>query len=350
LVEWEWNDKNSVDLSRNGYTEFPEQMLPEEERDNIQSLQIHHNSIGFIPTSIETFTSLVILDVSNNRLSHIADEFSNLASLQTLVAKNNNLDDDSLPKAFDQLKSLRAVNLGGNNLTEFPPQLIHMPDIQKLYLGSNKISDIPNTIQHMHSLEVLNLGDNHIETVPAELGSLSKLVSINLACNRIRSLPRTMIRLRKLRSLSLHNNRLATLPPELVSINLVELSLRNNPLVVRFVQSMTYEVPSLMELAGRTIKLAHIPYKKERIPTCLDRYLRSANKCVNPRCKGVFFSAKVEHVKFVDFCGKYKLPLLQYLCSPTCSDDLPYMEGSSDSESDEEMRDARERIKRVLLG
>ena len=137
-----------------------------------------------------------------------------------------------------------------------------------------------------YSLEVLNLGDNHIETVPAELGSLSNLVSINLACNRIRSLPRTMIRLRKLRSLSLHNNRLATLPPELVSINLVELSLRNNPLVVRFVQSMTYEVPSLMELAGRTIKLAHIPYNKEFIPSSLDHYLKSANKCVNPRCKG----------------------------------------------------------------
>lgn len=24
-------------------------------------------------------------------------------------------------------------------------------------------------------------------------------------------------------------------------------------------------------------------------------------------------------MKFVDFCGKYRLPLLQYLCSPTCT-------------------------------
>lgn len=58
----------------------------------------------------------------------------------------------------------------------------------------------------------------------------------------------------------------------------------------------------------------------------------------------------MEHVKFVDFCGKYKLPLLQYLCSPTCSDTAPFVEGSSDSESDEEMVEARKRIKRVLLG
>lgn len=33
---------------------------------------------------------------------------------------------------------------------------------------------------------------------------------------------------------------------------------------------------------------------------------------------GVFFDNRVEHVKFVDFCGKYRLPLLQYLCSSKC--------------------------------
>lgn len=33
---------------------------------------------------------------------------------------------------------------------------------------------------------------------------------------------------------------------------------------------------------------------------------------------GVFFDNRVEHIKFVDFCGKYRLPLLQYLCSSKC--------------------------------
>ena len=27
----------------------------------------------------------------------------------------------------------------------------------------------------------------------------------------------------------------------------------------------------------------------------------------------------MEHVKFSDFCGKYRVPLLQYLCSAHCS-------------------------------
>jgi len=136
------------------------------------------------------------------------------------------------------------------------------------------------------SLQVLNLGDNHLETIPAEMGALVNLTTLNLACNHLRSLPPTLIKLHQLRSLSLHNNRLSTLPPEIVSINLVELSLRNNPLVIRFVQDLTYQVPSLLELAGRTIKLKKLPVRKEALPPTLHQYLQSAHECVNPRCKG----------------------------------------------------------------
>lgn len=130
------------------------------------------------------------------------------------------------------------------------------------------------------------MGDNLLDSIPSEVGQLTNLNILNLASNRLQSLPKTLIRLRNLRSLSLHNNRLATLPPEIVSIDLEELSLRNNPLVVRFIQSMTFEVPSLMEIAGRIIKLAQVSYSKRDIPASLDQYLNSANKCVNPKCKG----------------------------------------------------------------
>lgn len=136
-------------------------------------------------------------------------------------------------------------------------------------------------------LEVLNMGDNFLDIIPEELGSLANLSILNLACNRLHHLPKTLIHLRKLRSLSLHSNRLSTLPPEIVSIGLEELSLRNNPLVVRFIRSMTLEVPSLMELSGRVVKQARVHYNKWDIPASLDQYLNSANKCVNPRCKGM---------------------------------------------------------------
>ncbi len=63
----------------------------------------------------------------------------------------------------------------------------------------------------------------------------------------------------------------------------------------------------------------------------------------------MYFDSRVEHVKFVDFCGKYRIPLLQYLCSPHCYKQPAVVHvapsQSSDSDSDEGYR-----LRKVLLG
>lgn len=97
-------------------------------------------------------------------------------------------------------------------------------------------------------------------------------------------------RLHSLRSLSLHNNLLTYLPREILClVHLQELSLRGNPLVVRFVKEMTYDPPSLLELAGRTIKSRNIPYYPCDLPANLLYYLDLASKCPNPKCAGKTF-------------------------------------------------------------
>lgn len=102
-------------------------------------------------------------------------------------------------------------------------------------------------------------------------------------------------RLYSLRSLSLHNNLLTYLPREILSlVHLQELSLRGNPLVVRFVKEMTYDPPSLLELAGRTVKSRNIPYHPHELPANLLRYLDLASKCPNPKCAGEMRHSKYD--------------------------------------------------------
>ena len=168
-------------------------------------------------------------------------------------------------------------------------------------------------------LQVLGMGGNRLTDVPSTLGQLTALQALVLCDNMLESLPSSIANLKNLKSLLLHKNRLKTLPTEIITLKcLTELSLRDNPLVVRFVSDMTHDTPTLLELAARVIKITEINYKEQQLPRNLEDYLNSSHHCVNPKCQGVFFDNRVEHVKFVDFCGKYRLPLLQYLCSSKC--------------------------------
>lgn len=327
----------------------------------VRSLSLHHNFIAQLSPNITSFSNLTALDISNNHLLDFPPNFGRLTELRVLVAKNNQLETFSFPKNFDELKKLEILNLSGNRLEELPGQILDLQNLKALYVGGNRLQMVPCRLGDMTSLEVLYLGGNQLRDIPATIGKLKNLVSLILCDNQLETIPSTVAHLQKLESLSLHNNALKTLPTEIVTLkNLNQLSLRSNPLVARFVRDMTFDPPSLKELSGRVVKLKQLPCKDpEELPIGLIDYLQSAHQCVNPKCKGVYFEARVEHVKFVDFCGKYRIPLLQYLCSPKCSRSPAYAytdSSSSDVDGDSGSDDAEldsvpsSKLKKVLLG
>jgi hypothetical protein len=323
----------------------------------VRSLALHHNLFTQLPPAIALFSRLTALDVSNNNLFDLPTTFSHLSELRVLVAKNNQLETYSFPKTFNQLNKLEILNLSGNRLEELPNGVLELTALKALYVGGNRLHTVPCRLGDMLSLEILYLGGNQLRDIPATIGKLKNLVSLVLCDNHLETIPSTVAHLQNLESLSLHNNTLRTLPTEIVTLkNLQQLSLRSNPLVARFARDMTFDPPSLKELASRVVKLKHLPCQNAaELPISLIDYLDSAHQCVNPKCKGVYFEARVEHVKFVDFCGKYRIPLLQYLCSPKCSRAPAYAytdsssDGDADSGSDDESVPSS-KLKKVLLG
>uniref|UniRef100_A0A8D0HIZ0 Leucine rich repeat containing 58 n=1 Tax=Sphenodon punctatus TaxID=8508 RepID=A0A8D0HIZ0_SPHPU len=306
------------------------------------------------------FPALEVLDVSGTGLAALGSELLSLPRLHTLLAKNNRLGGPgSLPKGLAEApllgRSLRVLNLSGNRFAELPAALLGLRGLQSLSLGSNRLHSIPPEIQELRSLEFLYLGGNFITSIPPELASLPSLSYLVLCDNKIQSVPPQLAQLHSLRSLSLHNNLLTYLPREILNlVHLEELSLRGNPLVVRFVRDLTYNPPSLQELAGRTIKSRNVSYTPGDLPGNLLRYLHLASNCPNPKCGGVYFDSCVRQIKFVDFCGKYRLPLMHYLCSPECSSPCSSASQSSTSQSESDSEDeaivAAHRMQKVLLG
>jgi hypothetical protein len=297
------------------------------------------------------------LDLSNNQLVSIHDQISDLARLRNFAARNNTL--ESLPKSMQLLTNLEMLNLSGNYFEQIPPVVFEMKKLKALYLGANRIDFLPPLIGTLTELEILYLGGNQLTEVPATLGRLSKLTSLVLADNQLETLPPTFEDLQELRSLTLHNNQIKVLPTGIARLpNLSHLSLRNNPLVTQFVNDIQFEPPTLKELAARVVKIrTPLEVCKLILPYDLLVYLDSANQCVNPRCRGVYFESCAELVKFVDFCGKYRVPLLQYLCSPHCSTSTPACAFSDTSSSDDSECDdyqqpstSQAKMKKVLLG
>ncbi|XP_045706873.1 leucine-rich repeat-containing protein 58 [Phyllostomus hastatus] len=329
-------------------------------REALLRLLLPYNRLVSLPRALgRGFSHLQLLDVSGNALTALGPELLALHGLRTLLAKNNRLGGPgALPKGLAQSplsRSLQVLNLSGNCFQVVPPSVLELRALQTLSLGGNQLQAIPAEIENLRSLECLYLGGNFIKEIPPELANLPSLTYLVLCDNKIQSVPPQLSQLHSLRSLSLHNNLVTYLPREILNlIHLEELSLRGNPLVVRFVRDLTYDPPTLLELAARTIKIRNISYTPCDLPRNLLRYLSLASNCPNPKCGGVYFDCCVRQIKFVDFCGKYRLPLMHYLCSPACSSPCSSTSHSSTSQSDSDSEDeagvAAHRMQKVLLG
>ncbi|KAF8567762.1 hypothetical protein P879_07331 [Paragonimus westermani] len=288
-------------------------------------------------------TKLHSLDVSNNRLTGL-HELGDLEALEELDVHNNMLGDAlevALWTAVYVSKSpsicrLKTLNVAGNGLVKFPSSALHAVHLSKLHLGGNRISFLPTEVSCLKQLELFYIGGNRLRSVPDELGQLTKLTNLNLSDNVLESVPASLGKLTRLRCLALHGNRLLTLPSEIIQlVNLEVISLRNNPLVVAFARKSDWNVPTLMELSGRRcLQLVESNHQIEEAfiayPPWVRHYLSSASRCENPACSGVYFSSCVESVKFVDFCGRYRLPFAQFLCSPQCTVSTTNSETESD--------------------
>jgi hypothetical protein len=212
------------------------------------------------------------------------------------------------------------LRLTGNKIRQLPISLTHVVMLQKLFLGGNRLQELPRSIGALKNLEVLHCGGNQLLSLPDTIGALSKLSMLYLANNQLVELPDSMCELRRLRTLNVHNNALNFLPKDLMDLSLLEnVTLRGNPLVTDFLHHLPSGPMSLMELAGRAIKNKHIPYSEKELPQELLDYLDSSRTCTGTNCGGVYFTSKVKSIKVVDFCGKYRVPMMEYLCQQRCT-------------------------------
>lgn len=149
-------------------------------------------------------------------------------SLEILDLSNNHL--RVLPDEFERLKHLKIVFLTNNDFEEIPEVLSQCLELKMVSFKSNQIKSVG---EHAlpHSIRWLILTNNQIEKLPASLGSMSHLQKLMLAGNRLESLPDEMASCQNLELIRLSANQLQRLPPWLFTLpRLSWLAYAGNPL------------------------------------------------------------------------------------------------------------------------
>jgi Protein tyrosine and serine/threonine kinase/Leucine rich repeat len=156
-----------------------------------------------------------------------AEIFDLADSLEILDLSNNAL--KSLPDDFGQLKKLKAVFFVNNEFEEIPEVLAQCPQISIIGFKSNQIQRISHQALSPN-LRWLILTNNQIEQIPSSIGNLSKLQKLMLAGNQLKSLPPEMVNCQSLELIRLSANRLTALPFWLLSLpRLSWLAYASNP-------------------------------------------------------------------------------------------------------------------------
>ena len=313
------------------------------------------NNISTIPSIIGACEGLQRLDFSSNQLTQIPTEILLLPRLKFLDLSSNKLDEKSLALSASAdyaaigLK-LKVLLLSNNRFSLWPTWVLKLESLKRLHFGANYLRIVPSDIHCLKNLKDLYLGGNKLTEIPENIRLMSNLQKLSVSDNQLLVIPESLSELCDLKSLMLHGNKLKVLPQTLVNLEkLEELSLRGNPLVDRFVKSIEcYSLPSLKELCSRFVINNKMKFQPHELPETLIQFLKSSQRCVNPDCSGVYFTSRVEHVKFVDFCGRFRVPLLMYLCSPNCN--YESAESSSESDSDTSLGVSPMQMRRVLLG
>ena len=219
------------------------------------------------------------------------------------------------------------MNLGGNNISSIPNEIVEMKKLRILFFAGNKFDIVPECLGQMSSLYMLSFKSNSLINVPE--ASLSPSIGwLILTDNKLTKLPNSIGNCIHMKKLMLANNRLVELPFSLSNCKKLEL-LRISCNRLTELPSWIYEFPSLAWIATSNNDFS---YKSDLIYSMNDivnhtskpfiRLMNYDNLLIQGKI-GEGASGYVYHVTAKDTQQQYALKLFK---SAVTSDGIPYDE------------------------
>lgn len=156
---------------------------------NLTTLDLSYNNLHSVSPfgGLNRYTVLESLDLSHNKIVELISEcFKGLSNLQSLKL-NNNLIQTLSARIFLYLLDLVHIDLSFNNIGVIDDnnfQYLEMLEVLKL--DHNKLTTVPKTFENLVSLKALNLSSNSFKTFDFLLDRLPKFKEIRIYdCNAL---------------------------------------------------------------------------------------------------------------------------------------------------------------------
>lgn len=182
-------------------------------------LKLSQNLTEFPLEILDLADSLEILDLSNNYLSSLPQEFSQLKKLRIAFFNNNRFEE--FPEVLAACPNLSMVGFKGNQLKTISENALS-PNIRWLILTNNQLTTLPSSIGKLSKLQKCMLAGNQLQSLPDELANCKNLELIRLAANQLQTLPPWLFTLPRLTWLAYAGNPCSTVTATETSLTVID--------------------------------------------------------------------------------------------------------------------------------
>ncbi|MGZ5029555.1 MAG: protein kinase [Methylobacter sp.] len=173
------------------------------ELSQVRRLQIAENLTEFPDEIFDLADTLEILDLSNNQLDCLPDNFGRLHRLQILFLSNNQF--KQIPRVIADCANLNIIGFKANRISSVPESAFPQ-GTRWLILTDNQIEKLPDSIGELPRLQKLMLAGNRLTELPSSLAKCTDLQLMRISANQLSCLPDWLMQMPKLAWLAFAGN------------------------------------------------------------------------------------------------------------------------------------------------
>jgi len=184
----------------------------------VKKIKIAEGLTEFPRALFEWCDTLEILDLSDNKISSLPDDFGKFIKLKIIFFANNAF--TTFPKVLADCPELRMVGFKSNQL-QWIPEEAFPAKLSWLILTDNQLVSLPKSIGNCKYLQKCALAGNQLSALPPEMANCVNLELLRISANQLEELPQWLIELPRLSWLGFSGNPCAIKPTHSTEIDLL---------------------------------------------------------------------------------------------------------------------------------